>query len=367
MFSQSSGVKSLFPFEDYLAPASSKSGLKMLTKINMWIMIEVETIKIKKEKMKNLQNHKVQILAALALAFSLGMMVPSATYAAEGSGDVETQADGGSTSDKKTLGLAASIAALYNKVQNDESFAGYQKAIALINAVDAYAPYTESAETVLKKVDGTTDKTLWASLSEATQKKLAGKTGVESIAILKDSDDYTTLGTQIDALGTAITNAQTTLAGQVKALRPTVTGVDDMTGAALINAAKGLDKYDEYAALYKATDFVRAIATAGTDLTEADVKAKLPNETMQMTGYNAMAVAAVAINPKATEGLYSYTLPETSVGGDKNEVEAPNTGIVGLIESGALDMGTITLIVSVAVASVAGLGLIAKLYLKHKF
>jgi len=104
------------------------------------------------------------------------------------------------------------------------------------------------------------------------------------------------------------------------------------------------------------------LTTGGQTLTAAAIDGVYMTEAEQMVAYSKMAAAAEAIDPTVMKGLMAYKLPDTSAG-----VDAPDTGIIGLIESGALDLGMITLIVSVVVASLAGAGLIAKLYLKHKF
>ncbi len=160
----------------------------------------------------------------------------------------------------------------------------------------------------------------------------------------------------------------------------------DMTVDELIAEAKKTPSYTKYANLYNSMAFIRNVLKnmpEGSTVTDASLQSLLKtaygsDSAKLMKDYSTMGNAAKAIDSTVLKNLLATNIPDTSApGGDdkpttnpdgqKPGINAPGTGIVGLFESGALDLGTITLIVSVAVASLAGLGLIAKLYLKHKF
>lgn len=334
--------------------------------------------------MKSLKENKVQILAAIALAFSLGMVVPSAAFAATETEDgIEAQAEGGeNTTNKETLGLSASIAELYKRIQTNEDYAT-KKGFATYRS---YVPLIQNTEKI-KQSDLLRDASVWASetksswvggtmapiatqITSATKTALTGKMVYQVIDTLKEdaayTGDYDGYKTVIDGLETAYTTLQAEEVKQVKAVMPSVSGVDTMDFAALVSMVENSTNFDMYVALYDSLAFLTPTVNEGVVNVEA--LNTLYDQETQMKDYLVMANAAKAIDAAALDGLYSASLPNTSVGGDeKPGVNTPDTGIVGLIESGALDLGTITLIVSVAVAGVAGLGLIAKLYLKHKF
>ncbi len=317
-----------------------------------------------------MKEHKKQILAALALAFVLGAAAPTAVFAAN-----ESTGAGANAGETVSQSYAESIAKLYNKIQKDGSFANYRAAVPMIQAVAGMEEYLQSAQTVLSKINGLGTNNVWDSLNASTRAALAGKTAEEAVTIIKETagkevDDYTALKTQIDTLSSNIATAKASLVAQVKAYYATDPGVDNMSSTELIAAANKINGFDNYVGLYNAMKSTDGWVTSGTDLTAAIVESKLASESLQKAAYDEIANAAVKVSPNALDGL--ITLPNTSAPDedkdkDDNKPSTPNTGIVGLFESGALDLGTLTLIVSVALASAAGLALIAKLYLKHKF
>lgn len=180
-----------------------------------------------------------------------------------------------------------------------------------------------------------------------------------------------------DITGAELDTAKANLSSALEAVLPEDETVPTEVDA-MIAKAKTVTDYNKYAALYDSLGFIRTLTSNGSSaLTEAMVNTL--NTNAQASKYTAMRTAAVALKPNIAHNLMgASTLPDTGAGdndndndnsgnGDKTDVTTPDTGIVGMIESGALDLGTVTLIASVVVASIAGLGLIAKLYLKHKF
>lgn len=338
--------------------------------------------------MKSLKDHRVQILAALALAFSLGMVVPNAVFASEGGENagagIEAQAEGtgeeGATDE--TLNLNDSVAELYKRIQERDTFADFRKMAPVIANTDeinnsglmgdaqawaeSFTPYEHMG-------------TAWSRLSGATKEAIAGKKVYQVLDVLKADPLYTatykgTYAAKVDELVTlnaTLTTQQKTL---IKTAMPTVTDVDTMTLNMLVGTVESSANYT------KNGDLVTAMMFMGESITDGVLSmSKLTSmyQPAQLTlKYAEMANAAAKIDPTATTGLFAYQMPETSKpGGDDkptdekptDKVNTPDTGIVGLFEAGALDLGTLTLIASVVVAAVAGLGLIAKLYLKHKF
>ncbi len=333
-----------------------------------------------------MKEHKTQILAALALAFMLGAVVPSATFASDGteeSGEagIEAQANDaeganaegdGTGSEEKTLGLSESIVELNKRIQTRAPFNDYWKAANrnltqnLIYNMQNLAVFTVGAEAgMMTAGSGLDDKeTLWTDLSADTKAAIKDMTYYGGLNYIKTQNgaDYNKLKVKVDEKLALANNAISTIRSIVSANYSGVTLAANLAPEALITAVKdGVKDYAKFEALYNALDFIRVITPSAGDVTVDNVEAKY-DEAKQMVYYNKLALAALEIDGSVLSGLHTYKLPTTSA-----NPEAPNTGIIGLIESGALDLGTITLIVSVAVASIAGLGLIAKLYLKHKF
>lgn len=335
--------------------------------------------------MKNFKEQKLQVLAVLALAFSLGLVAPNAAVFAseEGAGTPVAQnaaeggnQDGDGAGDKEeALKLDASIVELYNRIQTKDSFKGYRDAVTLIaNTEKAESQLLISAEQWAKNIE-IYPLSVWFTISSsATKTALQDKAVYESVEIFKNDNAYNTNAqykATIDALEQEINTVVATERAQIEALNPDVKDVDEMNLKMLVNTAKRLKNYDKYKALYDSLQFTEdAVLNNDDTKLSLDKLHALYNEDQLVLSYNKMAVAANAIDDTVMTGLdASWKLPTTSAGEDdkKTDVTTPNTGIVGMIETGALDLATLTLIASVVVASIAGLGLIAKLYLKHKF
>jgi len=352
--------------------------------------MDVVIIKInnEKEEMKSLKDYKVQILAAMALAFSLGMVVPSAVFASEGGENaeagIEAQAEGTENegTDSETLNLNDSVAELYKRIQERDAFADFRKMAPVIANTDAinnsglmgdaqawaesFMPYENMG-------------TAWYRLSGETKEAIAGKKIYQVLDVLKADPLYTatyngTYAAKVNDLAKLDTELKAQQVTLIKAAMPTVTDVDTMTLPMLVGTVEHSENYT------KNGDLVTAMMFMGESITDGALSmSKLTSmyQPAELTiKYAGMANAAAKIDPTVTTGLAAYQMPETSKpGGDDkpaeekpgDKVNTPDTGIVGLLEAGALDLGTLTLIASVAVAAVAGLGLIAKLYLKRKF
>lgn len=382
--------------------------------------------------MKSLKEHKAQILAAIALAFSLGMVVPSAVFASDG---MVVQADG-------TVVGSATAADLMTMITEVQKNADYAKGTALVNAygtATAQNPTEEQLTAVRKAI---TDVDSEANVSGLTAAELAvmisgmktyqtwkpvvtvlneivtatgaaNVAGISSSNITKVSGDkiqgyYNTLNVVVNPVPETYVeniiklnnriNTEESFVGYKNAIpmiAATIALEADETdykaaqaletalgsGAAgkkvpeLIEMAKKTSKFDQYRALYESMGFIRsAVENSTGTVDDALLKNLLSTKYKEAdlaNYYSAMATAAKAIDPAVMNNLLA--IPNTSAGTpeekptDDNKVNTPNTGIVGLFESGALDLGMITLIASVAVAGVAGVGVIAKLYLKKKF
>lgn len=324
--------------------------------------------------MRKTKEYKTKILAALALALALGMMVPGAVFASEDNADagimLTAESDGASTrADTKKLGLVESVAELANRIETRSQFANYRKnrelvsnAVVMDGFLNAKKTLDEDAE--FKLSDGSS---IWSKLSTTTRNNIGNKNAQDAVTIIKGASEYTngsadfknkvnaveaSFSSTLDSLKNQIT---TNLSGQ------TTTG---KTPKELVDIVKAIPNYSKYAAVATASVFLKDVQPDKTDGLVDRIKALNLSSNAMMINYNHLAVAALAIDSTVMEGLADWKLPDTGKG---ETPSTPDTGIVGLLESGALDLGTITLIVSVVLASVAGLGLIAKLYFKHKF
>jgi len=337
--------------------------------------------------MKSLKDHKTQILAAMALAFSLGMVVPNAVFASEGGENSEAgiaaQAEGtGTGTTGETMNLNDSVAELYKRIQERTAFADFRKmapAIANADAINNSGLLGDAKAWAESFTPYENMGTAWFRLSGATKEAITGKKVYQVLDVLKADPLYTntyngTYAAKVDTLAKLDTELKTKQIALIKAAMPTVTDVDTMTLPMLVGTVENSANYAVNGDLVTAMMFMNESITDGalsmSKLTSMYQPAELTIK------YAEMANAAVKIDSTVTAGLTAYQMPETSKpGGDDkpaeekpgDKVNTPDTGIVGLFESGALDLGTITLIVSVAVAAVAGVGLIAKLYLKRKF
>ncbi len=415
---------------------------KVLTVGNASGIMGVRNYKNKneKEQMKSLKEHKVQILAAIALAFSLGMVVPSAVFASEGGVAVQAEGATASVSVQQLLDVIhqaptvtnyaayKSLVNAYNGVAAANPADGaVATAVQAVKALVTDAPISNdsSVATVKTYIEGMSQYKTWSpaiNAINAIMKKadVTSETAVTATALAGYSPEeiaqyYNAINNVVNPMPATYAENVVVLAGRINTgagfanyrtyeplvaavvayeAKPSdaalkaelakqvgdilnIAGSTNMSTEALLVEAKGIEGYDKYVALYNSMAFIREALPAGTTVITADLlNAKYPaaegkNELADY--YGAMAVAAAAIDASSVNNLLPFTMPDTSVGGDPkpeekpSDVNTPNTGIVGLIESGALDLGMVTLIASVAVASVAGLGLIAKLYLGKKF
>lgn len=261
---------------------------------------------------------------------------------------------------------AENILQLNSRITTRNSFAAYRAAVPMIQAAEALKPYNQNAKDYLLGIPPMSDTSVWDALSATSQALVENMRGFEALTAIKGTADYA--GPVKTAVDAALATMDTNVAA-LKAQLSGVEGVNNMHVDQLIVEAEKTPNYAKFADLYNTLGVIR---DAGT--TAAALDAKYTQATLA-SSYSKMLAAAEAIDPSAGRGL--LTMPTTSAPDDgkkpgnsddnKSDVDAPNTGIIGLFESGALDMGTLTLIVSVAVAGLAGIGIIAKLYLKHKF
>ncbi len=414
--------------------------------------------------MKHTKEHKVQILAAIALALALGVMAPAATFATDGAEEgeasqeevgandgIEMQAlDEGEgvelySSDEYTTATqlvqawtAAKADPAYGKYQTlynaqqglakdlnaatDEQVAAAANAVlaidqnAKVRNLDAshlndYILKMHNYDIVNKMFDNITTMLTKTESNNPSANVIASKMTITEIknaynAVVAFNNRIGTVAQNIvellgrinsgegdfKAYNTAyslvvatetlanpknvteanLTSARNTLISQMKSLAPTIPVDASMSDEQLVAAAKQLPpagSYAKYAALYHAVDnLVKKLGlNSASEVNEALIEALPTSEQNQY--YNALASAALAVNGDALEGLIPGTLPDTSAPEEKpeNKPSAPNSGIIGLFESGAIDTATMILIVSGIVAALAGAGVIAKLYLKHKF
>ncbi len=384
--------------------------------------------------MKSSKMNKTQILAALALAFSLGMAMPGAVFASEeGAGEPVAQAqDVTQKVTAKDLNDAikaakadaeyAKYSALYQAVANlpedlsqatsdqlnvvrsaigaivtaganvgdmnaqelvdyvNNNMPGYKTYVGMLEAVAKVQAYVGEGQTITEatissKVPEEELQGLYATI-DAFNNRVIGdvadnivklNTRITSNASFQAYRASTTLVAAVEAVEALPANAAesqiNTAVSALRAALPAATpNLSTLTKEQLLETAKATADFAKNKAMYDALGFVRTLTTGGQTLTAAAIDGVYATEAEQMVAYSKMAAAAEAIDPAVMKGLMAYKLPDTSAG-----VDAPDTGIIGLIESGALDLGMITLIVSVVVAGLAGAGLIAKLYLKHKF
>lgn len=288
--------------------------------------------------------------------------------------------------------LAENVAKLYARVSFGAGFAGYRNAQPLVIAAKAAEPYNAGAKAFFQNSAPVKDnKTFWDNLSPAAQNAVTNKSVEEALTYLKQRTDTANVIDLINQMDNSLKSVKTTLLNAVKSASPTANVNEDSTVAELIAAAEGVSGFVNFTSLYNNTDFIRiatnnatATTTCGSDTTNclglvAQINSKYPDQGTLMKYYVAMLNSAAKIDNNVSVGLMTSTLPNTSTGGDDNKpgsndpgekdpgLNAPGTGIIGLFESGALDLGTLTLIVSVGLTGIAGLTLIAKLYLKHKF
>lgn len=380
--------------------------------------------------MKNLKQHRVQILAAIALAFSLGMVVPGAVFASEENAEasIEAQSAVVNASSEQLMALVTAIKgekdydkyeALYAAqiaLAEDLDGASEAKVLAARQAVVALTPEAQVGDLDAKALNahilGMTGYSDWSAMfttmkqlekeveatlsQEAISEKLSQKqitnyynnlnkfvnrvqgTLAENVAKLfvristrdsfkgfRDAAGLVEATEKVATLKEDATEAEVNAAvAALKAQLADVEGSATMTAEQLVKAARETKGYANYKSLYDAMGFVNK-ELQKLDLAEGDdVEAKLAaalavtydkKQAALTEDYGRMATAAVKIDDTVMVGLMPAELPTAGVG-------TPDTGIVGLIESGALDMGTVMLVVSLAAAGVIGLGVIVRLY-----
>lgn len=314
--------------------------------------------------MKNTAKNKGQVLAALALAFVLGVIaMPGVAFAeenvvnddvaeevpaeatsannvvadeesnigetegdeggisplAEGSevsGGANAEGDGagdseGETKEEVSEDVAENLVELYNRIQSRESFATYRK-----------------VQTIMSDL---------LIISDATQSSEA----------------------QIAALAEART--------ELAALLPEAEGIDEMGAEDLAKTLKMVPDYEEYADLAMEsillnTKLFQKSGASAIAINKATLDQYL-TEAELMTIYGDTAQAALAIDDTVMDGLMAYELPKTSA----PEVETPNTGANDGLVEGSLDLVMVTLVASATLATLAGAGVLARLYLHRKF
>ncbi len=353
--------------------------------------------------MKNFKEHKGQILAALALGLALGLAMPGAAFATDGMPEeagepaamnVEATEDGTDGSTEEADGeatelsegastgaganegeeavsqdVAENLVELNDRIKTRESFADYRKAVAMVKN----ASVLEGMNMKVEELAAIDPSFKWDELSQAEKDAFQGKTLLELIEAVKADPNYTDnamIQELVAKIDEGVEELANNLRTQVKELFPAMPGVDDMSMTQLVGAAKtypGFEKYQKLAAAMTTLDEASSKLADDAVLTEAMVKAAYgDNEGEMMKGYNAIALAALAIDDTVMEGLMSYELPETSVPGN-DKPTTPDTGALDAADVSALDM---TLLVTIAAGSLATLGgaaLVAKLYLCHKF
>lgn len=382
--------------------------------------------------MKSFKENKGQILAVLALGLALGLAMPGAAFATEGdlgeeplvvtrnlqvpteivndapieentpvaenaptegatqnestgntdeAGETEPTAlsegatvGGGANEGEEAVSqdVAENIVELNKRIQTRDTFAGYRKA-AVLGRDAAMLDAMNTKYDDLAAMDGGFN---WDDFSEEEQEAMKGKSLLEIVAYIKTLPEYTEAADtdltkiMIDAIEENVAKMTAELKAQVKALLPTVTGVDEMNLTDLIAAAKTLPNYAKISKLALAmttVDGASAKLATGTELTAAVVKAAYNNsESEMMKGYNAMAVAALEFDDSVMNGLMSYELPETSVGTEQKP-QTPNTGALDATDASALDLALVTTLAAGGLALLGGAALVAKLYLCHKF
>lgn len=379
--------------------------------------------------MKNFKEHKVQILAALALAFSLGMVAPNMAFASEDNAD-----EGIAAQAAVTNASSAQLAALVTTIKGEKDYNKYED---LYEAQVALAEDLENtSEAVLKaaqeavvaindkaqvgdlnaadlnnfilKMQGYSD---WSAMfttmaqlekevgADLSQSAIADKLSTQKITNyynslnqfvnrvqgtlaenaaklfmristrdsfkgFRDSAPLVEATEKVVMLKEDATEAETRAAvDTLRALLAGKEGVADMDAAGLVKVARETEGYSSYKALYDALGFVYEELkdlNDGDNVEEklaAGLAATYANKQKElMDDYSRVAAAALKIDDTVMVGLMAYELPQTSA------PETPDTGIIGLIESGALDLGTLTLIVSLAAAGALGIGVITRLY-----
>lgn len=340
--------------------------------------------------MKKNAKNQGQVLAALALAFILGaIMVPGAAFAEEvetsdegimtlsegsdvsGGANAEGDGAGEATTTPVSEDVAENTVELYNRIYQQGTFADYRAAVPLVTAVINARSLTVDAQAWAEGLNISSEmgksEAAWDGLSAATKAAVAQKPLYEALTTLeKDAlaTENAIFGSVVNQLNILASAAKVNLGEQINKLMPEVTDTGDMDLGELLETAEGLKDYQKFEDLYTAVVSVAGVngVNGGANLTAAGLKAEA-SEGELMIRYNALALAAVAIDGDVMQGLMSYALPKTGA----PEVETPNTGVNDGIVEGSLDLAMVTLIASAVVATLAGTGVLARLYLHRKF
>lgn len=360
-----------------------------------------------------MKERKTQILAAFALAFMLGAVVPGSVFALEGDEDATVQEEDGivaqSEETKETeaevLPLVDSVVELTERISERETFANYMKSQSYVYETEVLAEFAGPLSSyVQNRQTSASDGEFWSHLNNAEKTKIENMSVWDAMNQLK-TDEASAWATEVEAMKGWVDLVLSSIQGTMKSLRVQMSIVIDGESAETANAtghqkydefntpvtllaeAQKLPNYNKFKALYDASKFVISEidlhklscatdgGTSSTMTTLQYCKEKRVELIKAFDGdyddesdivrlvlnYSAYVTAARAIDDTVASGLFQI------VEAGSGTPNIPNSGILGLFDMEALDLGAITLIVSVVVASLAGAGLIAKLYLKHKF
>lgn len=343
--------------------------------------------------------NKTRVLAALALAFTLGVAVPVAGASAVAGDDAEVStqsSDDEATNETAQASYVSSLADLYQRINDRTAFKEYREFRPIAGAIVVYDALSEKVENIQQAADQLglkTTENYYEKLSDATKTAVGSKSIFDSLTQLKADALYTSnadFKSVVDSFETELAAAKTKLTGWLKANSSTEAAtIDAMTPAQLMEAvakAMGVDqigssstdleeffdniadllksnKYADFLVLYQIEEFLdQYTKTEGgkTVLDTAAMNAAEGGDKGWTLVYQMYGAVANIIDPTVLDGLASLSLPNTSVG-------TPDSGLVEMIENGSIDKGTVFIIIAGAVATIAGGSALAKLYLKRKF
>lgn len=263
--------------------------------------------------------------------------------------------------------LAENAVKLYDRIQTWESFKDYQEKQDLVLLATIAEMYT----TKLKDLED--GEEFLKSLPEESREAAADMSMADMVEAIKKMPEYgdsETLQELVASMEEAIGMMKDALAAKVTAVLGADKNASSLSLTELVKLCNDdIEGYAKYAALAKSMMFIfetggtvniedlADFTVSGITVTAEQLEEKYKSKPGElMTNYARMAQAALKIDDTVMVGLMAYELPQTSA------PETPDTGIVGLIENGALDLGTLTLIVSLAAAGVLGISVIARLY-----
>lgn len=343
------------------------------------------------------------VFAMLALVMMLGVAMPSVgAFASDGT--LEALDAGGKTDDTNTetttdadstaleASYVLSFAELFSRVQTGAGFKEYRDNAPLVDAYITFLNASATAKTVLEDIDkysagglhiaikNDDDQTFqsdWnTKLSADTKTKINNVQFYNAIATLKQDPLYTTdaeFKKFIDGEEAAINAAKAVIVEKLSAVYPTeATTIQGMSMNELLKKFDAYMKTEEKFASWLAlalyddvlvNEGLVVTASDGTKMLNTVEITKKYEEDKIVTAYAKYAAVAVQVDPEAAKGLAAYKLPQTGV----ETPEAPDTGLVAMIEEGSIDMGLVVMVVLSAVVAIAGVGFVAKLYVKHKF